>query len=135
MKYSMKKLLRAVAFTQLSLLLLWVVFFPLHIIFDLSDADHNNPAAISHHEGSCCGKAHAVTVTARTAPNLQALSLASICSICDFAAQLSESDLALVFSFQFFTACIPRVSQAITVLLVAVFSFYDSRAPPSELIA
>ncbi|EKD82789.1 MAG: hypothetical protein ACD_39C01098G0001 [uncultured bacterium] len=135
MKYFVDKSARAIAAIQLSLLLLWVVLFPLHVIFDQSDSDHKNSSAISHHENSCCGHSCATSANFQTTKHLQGFKPVSFCGICDFAAQFASSDLAVIFSFQFFAAFSSSSSEAYALLTASDFLFYDSRAPPSELIS
>ncbi|OGK10908.1 MAG: hypothetical protein A2W80_05990 [Candidatus Riflebacteria bacterium GWC2_50_8] len=131
----MKKLARALAAIQLSILVLWIVFFPLHLVFELDDAGQNSFSRISHHENSCCGKSHVTSRDSQTPINLHNFRPASLCSICDFAVQLAASDLADSFVFQFFATVTSSSLQPCAAITVAAFSFYNSRAPPSELIA
>lgn len=135
MKYRVNRLARVLATIQLSILVLWIVFFPLHLVLELNDADQSSLSRTSYHENSCCSKSHVAPRDPQTPINLHNSRLAAVCSICDFAVQLAASDLAGPFVFQFFATVTSASMQASAAIAVAAFSFYNSRAPPSELIA
>jgi len=136
MRYKLRQQIKLIAAFQVSLLILWIIFYPLHLWLKLSpDKQAPDTAKVfEHHHGCCSGCSSALSEVFSNCTYRQH-HVRGACSICDFATQLSASDLPLECLLHHVKVfCTSTVAPG---FLLASDSavFYDSRAPPAQLFS
>jgi len=130
MQLFMSKFKKTVAAVQLSLLLLWVLFYPLHIVLSDSGFCQNSSYSASFKADACCCKTFSKAPDQRAGVVFKKFTLRPFCNICELANELASSALANLFSLSYTDDF--RLSSIVdfSTNISAAFSFYYSRGPP-----
>ncbi|PKL49275.1 MAG: hypothetical protein CVV42_07030 [Candidatus Riflebacteria bacterium HGW-Riflebacteria-2] len=134
MRYKLRQLTKPIAAFQVSLLVLWVVFYPLHLWLELSPDKQVSGTVIAfeRHYECCSGCSSALAETSNDC-NYRPQHVRAACSICDFAAQLSASDMPLECLLHHAKVSCAAAFAPVFLVAFARAVFYDSRAPPAQL--